>query len=150
VRRGPGRERAPYADVTIDGIASGGEGVGRLDDGRVVFVHRTAPGDRVKVRFLEAKKRWARAEVVQWHERGPDVRTAPCPYYDRCGGCTLEHLAYDAQLRAKGRIVSETLRRIGGVDTGEPEVVASPAEFRYRNRVSFTLLIVKRVQIPSA
>lgn len=139
MRRGSRQERTRYADVTIDSIAAGGEGVGRLDDGRVVFVHRTAPGDRVKVRLLEAKKRWARAEVVQWHERGPDVRSAPCPYYERCGGCTLEHLTYEAQLHAKSRIVAETLRRIGGIEIAPPDVVPSRVEFRYRNRVSFTL-----------
>ncbi|MBW3571442.1 MAG: methyltransferase domain-containing protein, partial [Gemmatimonadetes bacterium] len=59
--------------------------------------------------------------------------------YARCGGCTLEHMPYDAQLRAKSRIVGDALARIGGVDVEAPEVVPSPAEFRYRNRVSFAL-----------
>lgn len=125
--------------MRIDGIAAGGAGVGRLPSGIAVFVHRTAPEETVRVRVIEGRKRWARAELIELIEPAPGRRAAPCPHYDRCGGCTLEHLRYDAQLRAKAAIVREALRRIGGVDIGLPEVVASPREFHYRNRVSFTL-----------
>lgn len=124
----------------ITGIAAGGAGVGRLRDGRVTFVHRTAPGDRVEVRVVEEKPRWTRSVLVRVLEASPDRRVAPCPHYDRCGGCTLEHLHYLAQLRAKGRILVEALRRIGKREIEEPEVVPSPREVRYRNRVTFTLL----------
>lgn len=126
-------------EVTIDSIAAGGEGVGRLADGRVVFVHRTAPGDRAEVELLESRPRWARARLLGLHEISPDRRAAPCPFYAECGGCTLEHLTYEAQLRAKSRIVADALTRIGGLDVTPPEVVPSPREFRYRNRVSFAL-----------
>jgi 23S rRNA (uracil1939-C5)-methyltransferase len=126
--------------VKVTGISAGGAGVGRLPDGRAVFVHRTAPGEEVGVRLLDEKRRWARAELVSIQTPSTDRREAPCPHYDRCGGCTLEHLTYPAQLRAKGSIVAEALRRIGNVDIGEPDVMASPLEFRYRNRVSFTLV----------
>lgn len=140
--------------VKIHGIATGGAGVGRLADGRVVFVHRTAPGDEVDTRLLEERRQWARGELVRVVRESPLRRAAPCPHYELCGGCTLEHLQYSAQLEAKRDIVVETLRRIGGIEfssaPGEsqvdapspvpPEVVPSPREFRYRNRVSFTLI----------
>ena len=127
------------AVVRIDGIAAGGAGVGRLPTGQAVFVHRTAPQEMVRVRVTEGRKRWARADLLELLEPSPARRAAPCPHYHRCGGCTIEHLSYDAQLRAKSEIVREALRRIGGVDVGVPEVVASPREFRYRNRVQFAL-----------
>jgi 23S rRNA (uracil1939-C5)-methyltransferase len=127
-------------EVRITGIAAGGEGVGRLADGRAVFVHRTAPGDRAEVRLKHEHARWARARLVRLLERSPERRDPPCPHYARCGGCTLEHLTYDAQRRAKSDIVGQALRRIGGMAATSPEVVASPVEFRYRNRVSFTLV----------
>ena len=126
-------------EVEVTGIAAGGAGVGRLPDGRVTFVHRTAPGDRALVRIVEEKPRWTRSELVRVLEPGPGRREAPCPHYDRCGGCTLEHLDYPAQLMAKATLVRDALRRIGGLDVARPEIVPSPAEFRYRNRVSFTL-----------
>jgi 23S rRNA (uracil1939-C5)-methyltransferase len=133
---GPARNR----ELRIDGIAAGGAGVGRGVDGRVVFVQRTAPGERVLYRELEAKARWARGELVRVLEPAPERRDAPCRFYARCGGCTLEHLEYAAQLRAKSTIVQEALARIGGIVVDAPDVVASPAQLRYRNRVSFTLV----------
>lgn len=126
-------------DLRVDGIAAGGAGVGRLPDGRAVFVHRTAPGEDVAVVVTENKRRWARARLVSVRAPSPDRREAPCRYYARCGGCTLEHLQYGAQLRAKASLVKEAVRRIGGRDLEAPVVVPSPNEFRYRNRVSFTL-----------
>jgi 23S rRNA (uracil1939-C5)-methyltransferase len=125
--------------VRIGSIAAGGEGVGRLADGRVVFAHRTAPGDLAELALTERRDRWARGRLLRVLEPSPDRREAPCPHYARCGGCTLEHLAYPAQLRAKARIVADAVRRIGGIAVEPPEVVASPDEFRYRNRVSFAL-----------
>src|SRR5690606_21845044 len=137
-KRGVGAE-ASGVEVEITGIAAGGAGVGRLPDGRAVFVHRTAPGERALVRVIEEKRRWARGELVRVLRPSPERREAPCPHYARCGGCTLEHLAYPAQLRAKAQIVADALRRIGGLEAEPPDVVPSPEEFRYRNRVSFTL-----------
>lgn len=128
------------ARVEITGIAAGGAGVGRLPDGRAVFVHRTAPGDLVELRVVEEKRRWARGTLLRVLRPSSDRREAPCPHYARCGGCTLEHLTYAAQLRAKARIVADGLERIGGVQAAVPDTVASPREFRYRNRVSFTLV----------
>jgi 23S rRNA (uracil1939-C5)-methyltransferase len=128
------------ATVHITGIAAGGAGVGRLPDGRAVFVHRTAPGDEADIRLIEQKRRWARGELIRLRAAGPDRRDPPCPHYAQCGGCTIEHLQYGAQLRWKATLVHEALRRIGGIAAAAPEVVASPAEFRYRNRVSFTLV----------
>ena len=125
----------------IDSIAAGGEGVGRLPDGRVLFVPRTAPGDLARVEITRRAKRWARGTLRELVEASPQRRTPPCPYASRCGGCALEHLEYGAQLAAKARIVADALARIGGIRSlpHSIEVVASPEQLRYRNRVSFTL-----------
>jgi 23S rRNA (uracil1939-C5)-methyltransferase len=125
--------------VEITGIANGGAGVGRLPDGRVTFVHRTAVGDYGEVRVTESKPRWTRSELVRVLRSGPGRREAPCPQYDRCGGCTLQHLEYDAQLEAKTRVAADALQRIGHLAVAAPSITPSPAEFRYRNRVTFTL-----------
>lgn len=125
--------------LRIDSIAAGGEGVGRLPDGRVAFVHRTAPGDLAEIAVGVQRERWARGRLLRVLEPSAERRPPPCRFYERCGGCTLEHLRYAAQLRAKGRIVADAFGRIGGVEADPPEVVASPREQRYRNRVSFAL-----------
>jgi 23S rRNA (uracil1939-C5)-methyltransferase len=131
---------AQTVTVRIDDLSADGAGVGRLPDGRVVFVHRTAPGDEARIRLTQEKRRWARGTLLGLAQTGPSRRDAPCPHYARCGGCTLEHLTYEAQLEAKARRVAQSLRRIGGIDAELPPITPSPAEHRYRNRVSFTLL----------
>jgi 23S rRNA (uracil1939-C5)-methyltransferase len=132
---------AQRATVTIDSIAAGGAGVGRLPDGRAVFVQRTAPGDQALIEVTREKKRWASGRLLKVVSTGPGRRTAPCPHYARCGGCTIEHLHYDQQLEIKARIVYDALKRIGGIDVGTmPPVTPSPNEFQYRNRVSFSLV----------
>ena len=128
------------ATVQIRALSFDGAGVGNLDDGRVVFVPRTAPGDEVRVRITHAKPRWARGRLRELLVPSPDRVSPSCPYYEECGGCTLQHLAYAQQLHWKGDTVREALKRISHVDIGLPEVVPSPKEQNYRSRVTFTLI----------
>jgi 23S rRNA (uracil1939-C5)-methyltransferase len=129
--------------VTITGIAVGGDGVGRLADGRVVFVPRTAPGDRIRLRdgSLQRHRNFARAELGEIVEAGESRVAPPCPHYvhDHCGGCQLQHLAYDDQLKAKRAIVGDTLRRIGKLKVEDPEVVEALEEWRYRSKISMAV-----------
>lgn len=126
--------------VTITGIAAGGDGVGRLSDGRAVFVPRTAPGDRIKLKdgSLKLLRNFGRAAVGEVAGAGPGRVAPPCPHYnqDRCGGCQLQHLEYDAQLAAKRAIVGDALRRIGKLDVPDPEIVEAVEEWRYRSKIS--------------
>jgi 23S rRNA (uracil1939-C5)-methyltransferase len=125
--------------VEITGIAAGGDGVGRAD-GMVVFVPRTAPGDTALVRLTRAK-RFARGRLASLEVPSPDRVDPSCPHYtkDRCGGCQVQHLSYDAQLRAKGTIIADAIRRIGRRDLGEVTVAASDAQWRYRRKLTLHL-----------
>ena len=132
--------REPNVDVTVRAIAAGGSGVGDLPDGRVVFVPRTAPGDRARIRIETSKARWAVGSLRRIIEPGPDRRDALCALYAECGGCQMQHLSYKTQLEWKGRFVTDALRRIGRLDVvAFPEVVPSARTIGYRNRVTFTL-----------
>jgi len=128
------------ASVTIRAFGSDGEGVGDLPDGRVVFVPRTAPGDEVSLRLTRQKKRWARGQLVEVLQAGPNRAEPVCPYYASCGGCALQHVSYEEQLAWKGRFVEEALKRIGGLEVTVPPVVPSPDRHNYRSRITFTLL----------
>ena len=126
------------AKLRVDRIAAGGDGVGREESGRVVFVPRTAPGDVVRVDIVEAKPRWARGRVRDYLRRGEGRRQAPCQAYDECGGCRLQHLTPAEQRRSKRDLVENALRRIGSLDMEVPELIAGGGEFAYRNRVTFS------------
>lgn len=133
-------EKGTVAEVDVHGISSRGAGVGRLEDGRAVFVPRTAPGDRVRLRLTRVKPRWAEGTLLEVLEPSPDRREPLCTRYDVCGGCQLQHLPEDVQRAWKRSMVVEAFDRIGGLGRVDvPEVVASPEPVRYRNRMSFTL-----------
>jgi len=127
--------------VTVRAIAAGGAGVADLPDGRVVFVPRTVPGDRARIRIEKSRPRWAEGSLCELLEPAVDRRSALCSLYERCGGCQLQHLTYPKQLEWMGRIVADALERIGRLSgLAVPEVVGSPRETGYRSRVTFTLL----------
>src|SRR3954464_4263930 len=103
----------PTISVPIDSIAAGGDGVGR-SNGLGVFVPRTAPGDVVTAQ-ISGKGHFARGALRSVITPSPDRIEPPCPHYtkDKCGGCQLQHLAYEAQLEAKRVIIRDSLQRIG-------------------------------------
>ncbi len=123
-------------ELTVDRLASGGDGVGRAPDGRVTFVPFSAPGDRLRVRTTEARRRYLRASVIEMIAPGPSRVEPVCPVFGRCGGCSWQHLRYEAQLEAKRGILRDALTRIGKL-AAAPEHVemrASPAGYGYRGR----------------
>lgn len=127
--------------VTITSIAGGGDGVGRLGDGRAIFVPRTAPGEQVRLGAVEKRKNFARGAIDEIVSAGPARIVPACRHYvdDDCGGCQLQHLAYDAQLAAKRSIVGEALRRIGKLDLPDPEIVEAAEEWRYRAKITLAV-----------
>jgi tRNA/tmRNA/rRNA uracil-C5-methylase (TrmA/RlmC/RlmD family) len=102
--------------VRVKRAATGGA-VGRLDDGRVVFVRHCLPGELVEVEITERSRSFARGDAVQILEPSPQRVTAPCRYatVGGCGGCDLQHATDDAQRAWKSAVVAEHLRRIAGV-----------------------------------
>jgi 23S rRNA (uracil1939-C5)-methyltransferase len=125
--------------LQIEKIVAGGHGLARRVDRPVVFVPRTAPGERVEVEYVEERRQWARARALSVIEASPDRRDPPCPHFDTCGGCQLQHLRYEAQVSTKSGIIADALRRLGGQQVERPEVVPALTEFEYRNRVTFRL-----------
>jgi tRNA/tmRNA/rRNA uracil-C5-methylase (TrmA/RlmC/RlmD family) len=106
-------------ELTVGAPAHGGHCVARLGGphGRVVFVRHALPGERVTAEITERHRGFLRADAVEIHEPSPDRVTPPCAYAHPggCGGCDLQHVAGEAQLRWKQAIVEEQLRRLGGL-----------------------------------
>ena len=123
-------------EVRIEKLVAGGDGLGRFE-GVPLFVPRTAPGDRVRVRIVERRPDYGRAEVVEVLEPGPGRREPPCPYFVRCGGCDLQHLEDPLQVELKAAAVVETLERLGALRLpAAPEVVAGdPWAYRLRTQL---------------
>jgi 23S rRNA (uracil1939-C5)-methyltransferase len=113
----------PSEEVAVTGVAAGGEGVGRLADGRVVFMRGALPGERVRITVAEERKRFARGALVEVVEAAAERVAPPCPQVAAgCGGCDWQHIAPAAQRALKARIVIDALRRIGHVEPPEPDL----------------------------
>jgi 23S rRNA (uracil1939-C5)-methyltransferase len=127
--------------VRILRLAIGGDGVGRLDDGRTVFVPRTAAGDLVELTPLRIHRRYARARPGRIVEPSAQRVEPRCPHYvhDECGGCQLQHLDPVAQREARRGFVGDALRRIARLDLPDPEIVPAEEEFEYRTRITLAV-----------
>ncbi|MGD9695997.1 MAG: 23S rRNA (uracil(1939)-C(5))-methyltransferase RlmD [Thermoleophilia bacterium] len=130
--------RGDVVEVDIDDLAFGGAGVGRRDR-FVVFCRDAAPGDRVRARITKARRRFAEADLVEVLRPGAVRADPPCPKVPRCGGCRLQHVAYDAALAAKRDQVAEHLVRIGHLE-GVPVLDPDPAveRYGYRNKMEYS------------
>ena len=121
--------------VTIQDIAFGGEGVGRLEE-FVIFVPFVVLGEVVEVEITEVKKRFARAKLLKVVTASPERVRPLCRYFGDCGGCQYQHIDYAAQLRLKHKQICDLFQRIGGID---PAVVSPvfpcPQPYGYRNRI---------------
>ncbi|MDR0350259.1 MAG: TRAM domain-containing protein, partial [Coriobacteriales bacterium] len=127
-----------YEEIAVGAMSYGGRGVGRLEDGRVVFIEGALPGERVVARLLAEHAHSAEARVEELLESSPDRVEARCPYHGRCGGCGLQHASYDAQLRYKRGFVVDAFERIGAIAKAEALVaptLPSPELWGYRNKV---------------
>jgi 23S rRNA (uracil1939-C5)-methyltransferase len=124
--------------VRILRLATGGDGVGKLEDGRTVFVPRTAPGDLVTLHRLRPAKRFVRAWVDQILEPSPERTEPRCPHYvaDECGGCQLQHMTYEAQLAARRSFVGDALRRLAHRDVPDPPIEPADRPFDYRAKLT--------------
>lgn len=134
-RRGQAVERLAHLEVlevTIEKLVMGGEGLARYE-GIPIFVPRSVPGDRLRVRLVQRRPDYARAAVDEVLEPGPGRRPPPCPYFDRCGGCDLQQIDDELQPRLKAEAVIETLQRLGRLEMPAPELVTGDA-WGYRLR----------------
>jgi len=122
--------------IEITSCAYGGDGVGRLSDGRICFVPGVTPGEIAGVKIIAEKKRFCRGEVVEIFRKSDHRQDAPCPLYGHCPGCAYMHMDYACEVEIKSCQLRDFLVR-GKV--ASPEVIkspfASPSELFYRNKL---------------
>jgi len=129
--------------LRIERLSSDGSGVTHSADGEAVFVPGTAPGDEARVRIVKDCGRYAFGILDELLTPSPDRIPVDCPVAGPCGGCSLRHLDYAAELRAKQESVLDAFRRIGGLEVPVLDILPSPDADRYRNKVQFPVGIDK-------
>ena len=133
-------DMAETYEVTLTTLTYGGDAMGRLEDGRAVFVPFGLPGERVRIRLTEEKRGFARGEIVEILQASP-VRISPrCKHFGQCGGCHYQHMPYEMQLKVKADILRDQLQRIGKIENPPIQpTVSSPNAWNYRNHIQFHL-----------
>ena len=129
--------------LRIERLSSDGSGVAHSADGEAVFVPGTAPVDEARVRIVKDCGRYAFGILDELLTPSPDRIPVDCPVAGPCGGCSLRHLDYAAELRAKQESVLDAFRRIGGLEVPVLDILPSPDVDRYRNKVQFPVGIDK-------
>lgn len=126
-------------DITlhIDALGSDGQGIGRVE-GYAVFISGALPGELVRAHVIKTTSGYAVAKLLSVEEPC-DARALPkCPSFPQCGGCTLQHLKYPEQLRAKRDMVDDALRKLGHItDFKTEDTIGMDDPERYRNKGSF-------------
>ena len=121
--------------LRIERLSSDGSGVAHSPEGEAVFVPGTAPGDEAQVRIVKDCGRYAFGILDKLLTPSPDRIPVDCAVAGPCGGCSLRHMDYAAELRSKQESVADAFRRIGGLDVPVLDALPSPEVDRYRNKV---------------
>jgi 23S rRNA (uracil1939-C5)-methyltransferase len=130
----------PTFDIPLEKLTYGGEAMGRLPDGRAVFVPFGLPDEHVRVELTEDKKNFARGKVLEILKSSPERIDPKCKHFGKCGGCHYQNLPYEKQLQAKTEILRDQLQRIGKIENPPIiQMIASPLEWNYRNHIQFHL-----------
>ncbi|WP_343377383.1 23S rRNA (uracil(1939)-C(5))-methyltransferase RlmD, partial [Ligaoa zhengdingensis] len=123
-------------ELSIIDITDEGNGVGKID-GFAVFVPGTAVDDRLRVKLVKIQKNFAYGIVEEILSPSPDRIPVDCRVYRQCGGCSLRHISYQAELQIKQNWVEQHLKRIGGIDAPVLPIIGSPRQDGYRNKAQY-------------
>ncbi len=130
----------PEGAVTFEFVPQklvyGGEALGHYQ-GRTVLVPLALPGERLEVEEVRTAKGVLRARPLKVLTAAPERVEAPCPYFDRCGGCHYQHFDAKGQSVAKREILRETLRRLGRISWDGEIPIHAAQPLNYRNQAEF-------------
>lgn len=127
--------------IRIERMAAEGRCIGHLEDGRVLFVPYSAPGDLADITLGRRRKAYAEGRIAKLLEPSPSRVEPRCTHFGLCGGCKWQHLDYEVQLEGKQQQVADQLERVGHLELGEMKmhkVIGSEATYDYRNKLEFT------------
>ena len=125
-------------EIEITALSSECSGIGKKD-GMVIFVPFSAIGDKLEVKILKVNKTYCYGKIERIITPSPDRVTPDCPVYTRCGGCSLRHISYEAQLRAKEQFVKDAFTRIGGLSPEFLPIIRNTNINSYRNKLQIPI-----------
>ena len=122
--------------VNIERFGANGEGIAVYNN-KIIFVPFACEGEQVSAHIICDKKSFYIAKLINIISPSKERVKAPCPYYGKCGGCDIQHLSLDAQLKLKKNIVKDALSKYAKINVSVNDVIGSEKQLRYRNKFSF-------------
>lgn len=123
--------------VKIEDLGVGGEGIGKVD-GYTLFIKDALVGDEVTAKIMKPSKNYAFARLIEIIKPSPYRVEAKCPVARACGGCQIQEMDYNAQLKYKHDKVKNNLMRIGGLTDIEVEpTIGMDEPYHYRNKAQY-------------
>jgi len=127
-------QKNDYIDARFEDLTHDGAGVAKVE-GYPIFVPNGLPGEKAKIKVLKVNKGYGFGRLIELYEKSPYRVEPQCPIYKECGGCQLQHLSYEGQLKAKEKQVRDVLQRIGRLENIDVHPVLGMKEpWRYRNK----------------
>ena len=120
-------------DIVFEDLTHEGSGVAKID-GYPLFIPNGLPGEKAIVKVIKTNKNYGFGRLLEIKERSPYRVEAPCLIYKECGGCQLQHLSYEGQLKTKHKHVKDVLERIGKINTIVHPTLGMENPWRYRNK----------------
>ncbi|MCG8572406.1 MAG: class I SAM-dependent RNA methyltransferase [Spirochaetes bacterium] len=131
--------------LTIEKWAQDGVAIAHDSNNKIIFVRYVIPGEKAKVKIYKEAKDYALGEPLEILESSPLRKTSECPYFGLCGGCDLQMISYEEQLKVKQELVKEAFYRIGKIEINEfHAIISSPQPFYYRNNAIFKVYAKKK------
>lgn len=132
-------EKNDLVEVYIEDISTSGEGIGK-SEGYILFIKDSIPGDTVKAKVIKAKKSYGYARLMEIINPSEDRVKAKCPVARQCGGCQIQEMSYESQLKFKHKLVKNNIERIGGISENDYimyPIIRMETPFHYRNKAQY-------------
>lgn len=126
--------------VTVIDLGMNGEGIARIDN-KVVFIPFALPDEEIEISLSKDKGKFSTGKLEKVITASKNRVEPPCPYFQHCGGCNLQHLQYDQQLKFKTSLVKNTLQKVGQINCEVLPCIASDMPYNYRNKGAFPISI---------
>ncbi len=133
-------EKTILNHIKINDLSIEGRGVGKTNEGIIIFCKQTIPGDIVNAKINKIKKNYIECEVEEFIEYSP-LRIEPvCKHFSVCSGCTLQHLKYTEQINFKKKYLNDVFQRLGRIEHNiDYKIKESKKQFFYRNKIELSL-----------
>ena len=125
-------------EYIVDIVDNGtdGEGIAKID-GYTLFINGAIKGEKVKTLVVKANKTYGYGKLIEIIKSSNDREEPICPHFKKCGGCALQHMTYEAQMRFKEEKVKKTLAKFGIANTNFEPIIGMGIPYNYRNKAQY-------------